>query len=293
MLLMLVVLLLNYILARFSADARFVFIIAIAVIAVLMFLSGGMAGFDALFVALTASVYIGWKFRWSYERLFLVNFLIVFLLSTSSLWMYHLRFELSVDSILQSVQKAVDMKQIDPELFGLSGGATGMRELEIGIRKIWSLVQILYPFLIFLFSTIVALFITPIFHFFWRKYQGAVHQKGDFQLFFLPDKLILLYLVSFLFIALDLNSTNDWSKFLGWNLLLISLLIYFFQGMAVWYFFSIQWKFNKYFSIFIVLAILLLGVVPLITLLAILGTVDYWIDFRKIQNNDHSIMDES
>ncbi|MBI1824686.1 MAG: DUF2232 domain-containing protein [Nitrospirae bacterium] len=92
------------------------------------------------------------------------------------------------------------------------------------------------------------------------------------------DHLIWGFIFSGVLLLLPLGET----KILGGNLLIVFMLLYFFQGLAlVAYFFNRRgvkpiWQF---FSYFLLLIWPLLGII-----VALFGLFDIWIDFRKLRN---------
>ena len=71
----------------------------------------------------------------------------------------------------------------------------------------------------------------------------------------------------------------------GLSLLIVSGLLYFFQGLAVFVHFVDRWKIPVYLKVAIY-GILILQSYGLL-LLSILGIADVWIDFRKRQNKNN------
>lgn len=93
--------------------------------------------------------------------------------------------------------------------------------------------------------------------------------------FRLPDFFIWVVLFSFLFSFQSFG--NEGLKIVGTNALVISLVLYFFQGLAVMEF-GLAFLRSGFFSRFLAYFVFLIQV-PM--LLSFIGLADYWIDFRK------------
>ena len=96
----------------------------------------------------------------------------------------------------------------------------------------------------------------------------------------LPDKLIWLLIAA---AALSLLG-NGVVKNAGYSLVIISVILYFFQGMAVFVHFLDRWKVPRYLRIilYVLLAVQSYGLL----LLAMAGIADIWLNFRKMARNE-------
>jgi len=286
---MVISLLVNYILAKFQADVRMVLVLAVGAMLYILIISKGSAGFDSLFIVLSALVYLAGRQRWSYERLFASIFLLTLVLLTFSFASYHFQYGLSLEMVLRNIDAALQNKTLDLSWLGIKDEA-GFKEFRRNLEIIFSSAKLLYPALFAIFSAVLALWTTPVFLWFWKRHQGAVPQKGDFHLFYLPDKVIILFLAALAMVLLDIEYDLFWARFIGWNLLLVSLVVYAIQGIALAYYFLIQWKFTKYLALILLAAIFILGFFSLMLLMSVWGVVDFWADFRKIQKNGSSAL---
>jgi uncharacterized protein YybS (DUF2232 family) len=112
----------------------------------------------------------------------------------------------------------------------------------------------------------------------WRKYS----------LWQLPDQLVWFAIGSGTLLLLDMGGISE----IALGGVLMSSLLYFFQGLAVFIHLLEKWKVPLYFRIAIY-AILVLQSYGLL-LLTILGLADVWIDFRHRPNDDNrTTTDES
>ncbi len=93
----------------------------------------------------------------------------------------------------------------------------------------------------------------------------------------LPDQLAWLPIGAGVLLVLGPGATKD----LGVNLLLLSSVVYLFQGLAVMAHFMGRWQLARPFKILVWLLVLMqsLGM----TLLAVLGVADTWADFRRLR----------
>lgn len=105
----------------------------------------------------------------------------------------------------------------------------------------------------------------------------ANHKAKSFDLveFKLPDFLIWIAMSAFLFSFLDLN--NKVITALSMNLLNILIVLYFFQGLAVVESFFTALRFG----IFIRILTYVVFLFQLFFLVAAIGVVDYWVEFRS------------
>ncbi|MBW2328802.1 MAG: DUF2232 domain-containing protein [Deltaproteobacteria bacterium] len=96
----------------------------------------------------------------------------------------------------------------------------------------------------------------------------------------LPDKLIWLLIAA---AALSLLGSGV-VKNAGYSLVIISVILYFFQGMAVFVHFLDRWKVPRYLRIilYVLLAVQSYGLL----LLAMAGIADIWLNFRKMARNE-------
>lgn len=96
-----------------------------------------------------------------------------------------------------------------------------------------------------------------------------------------PEKLVWLPIVAGIALAIGEGLVRS----TGLSLLIISSLIYFFQGLAVFVHFIDKWKVPIYLKIAIY-GILILQSYGLL-LLSVIGIADVWIDFRRRRKNDN------
>jgi len=96
----------------------------------------------------------------------------------------------------------------------------------------------------------------------------------------LPDKLIWLVIAA---AVLSLVGSGT-IKNAGYCLVIVSVILYFFQGMAVFIHLLDRWKVPGYLRIvlYVILAVQSYGLL----LLAMIGIGDIWIDFRKLANDE-------
>lgn len=101
-----------------------------------------------------------------------------------------------------------------------------------------------------------------------------------YSLWQLPDKLIWLLIAA---AALSLLGSGV-VKNAGYSLVIISVILYFFQGMAVFVHFLDRWKVPRYLRIilYVLLAVQSYGLL----LLAMAGIADIWFNFRKMARNE-------
>lgn len=103
----------------------------------------------------------------------------------------------------------------------------------------------------------------------------------NFKYWRLPEKLIWLPIVA----AIALIVGEGMVGSAGLCLIIISALVYFFQGLAVFVHFIDKWKVPLYLKIAIY-GILILQSYGLL-LLSVIGIADVWIDFRRHRKNDN------
>ena len=106
----------------------------------------------------------------------------------------------------------------------------------------------------------------------WKKY-------SDWRL---PEKLIWLPIIAGIFWITGTDKLYG----IGLSLILVSILLYFFQGLAVFIFFIDRWNVPLYMKIIIYgIGILIFGSYGLL-LLSVTGIADVWIDFRSRVDNE-------
>jgi hypothetical protein len=93
--------------------------------------------------------------------------------------------------------------------------------------------------------------------------------------FRLPDAVIWVFLLAFLFSLVNFNM--PWLSVVGYNLVNIGVILFFFQGLAVLEVFFLVMKTSFFFRV--LTYIILVGY--LFVLLSALGLIDYWVDFRS------------
>lgn len=98
----------------------------------------------------------------------------------------------------------------------------------------------------------------------------------------LPEQLVWMPIVSSVLILTGFGVVRD----VGINLILVSGLVYFFQGVAVFIHLLDRWKVPRYIRV-LLYCILVIQSYGLL-LLAVLGIADVWINFRRRGQNDHS-----
>lgn len=98
----------------------------------------------------------------------------------------------------------------------------------------------------------------------------------------LPDKLVWLVIVAAI-LSLVGNGTT---KSAGYCLVIVSVMLYFFQGMAVFIHFLDRWNVPMYLRIilYVILAVQSYGLL----LLAMMGIADIWLDFRKLARDEET-----
>ncbi|MBU0942984.1 MAG: YybS family protein [Proteobacteria bacterium] len=97
----------------------------------------------------------------------------------------------------------------------------------------------------------------------------------------LPDKLIWLLILSAILVALPMEP----SRTVGLNLLLVTGLLYCFQGMAIVLFYFYKWSIPHFLRaiIYVILFFQSFGAI----FLAILGVVDIWFDLRRLHSTEN------
>jgi len=92
----------------------------------------------------------------------------------------------------------------------------------------------------------------------------------------LPEKLVWLVIVAAMLLLLGNRAVED----AGYSLVILSVVLYSLQGIAVFIHFLERWKVPGYLRVilYVILAVQSYGLL----LLALLGVADIWIDFRKL-----------
>ncbi len=115
----------------------------------------------------------------------------------------------------------------------------------------------------------------------WNKYLGACDyfKSEELEMWSVNDYLIWLMISSAIMLLIPLEGLNT----IGLNLLIVSLLIFFYQGIAIVLFFMR----NKTFPFFLRVIIYVLIIIQpfLLLIVTFLGIFDIWIDFRKIKGD--------
>lgn len=96
----------------------------------------------------------------------------------------------------------------------------------------------------------------------------------------LPDKLVWVLIASGIATFTGEGAISS----IGFSLVLVSILLYFFQGLAVFINFTYRWKIPPYLKI-LIYGILIIQSYGLL-LLSVIGIADVWIDFRQRQNKN-------
>ncbi len=96
----------------------------------------------------------------------------------------------------------------------------------------------------------------------------------------LPEKLIWLLITAAVLSLIGAGVLRN----IGYCLLIIAVIIYFFQGMAIFIHFLNRWNVPNFFRIilYVVLALQSYGIL----ILAMAGVADIWIDFRKLSQDE-------
>ena len=102
----------------------------------------------------------------------------------------------------------------------------------------------------------------------------------EYRFWQLPDKLVWLVIVA---ASLSLVGSGV-VKNTGYCLIIVSVLLYFFQGMAVFIHFLERWNVPAFVRI-VIYVILIIQSFGLL-LLAMIGLADIWIDFRKMSHQE-------
>jgi uncharacterized protein YybS (DUF2232 family) len=92
----------------------------------------------------------------------------------------------------------------------------------------------------------------------------------------LPDKLVWLLIVAVALSLIDVDKLRE----VGFCLVIVSVLLYFFQGAAIFIHLLDRWNIPRFLRIilYIILALQSYGIL----LLAVAGIADIWADFRKL-----------
>jgi len=96
----------------------------------------------------------------------------------------------------------------------------------------------------------------------------------------LPDKLVWLVIAAAVLSLLG----SGLIKNAGYSLVIVSVMLYFFQGMAIFIHLLDRWKVPPYLRIilYVILTVQSYGLL----LLAIIGIADIWLDFRKLAGEE-------
>ena len=96
----------------------------------------------------------------------------------------------------------------------------------------------------------------------------------------LPEKLVWLVIAAAALLLVGSGAVQD----AGYCLVIVSVMLYCFQGLAVFVHFLDRWKVPRYLRIvlYVILAVQSYGLL----LLAMLGIADIWIDFRKLGRDE-------
>jgi uncharacterized protein YybS (DUF2232 family) len=280
------VVLFNYLCIRFSLEQKVVLMITLVPAGIMLAGSFGFLGVIAALLSLGFSSFLGWKFRWSYQKLFLVNFGLIFILTSITVLNMGLVYytqNIGIEDLIKNFEKTIQNQNFDIKKLGISS-ATDLANFKDMLRKSFELMALLGPFLTALFSLVMSLILSIFLQYFWRKYQGII-RKNNFANVFLPEKFILIMIAGFACVLLGQLFPNHLVKFIGWNLVFIMVFVYFFQGLSLFYYYGKKWKLDNWLIpaiLFLILFFSLNIIFPMIIMLAILGTLDFWKDFRKL-----------
>jgi len=102
----------------------------------------------------------------------------------------------------------------------------------------------------------------------------------EYRYWILPDKLIWVLIISAIFVVLPIEP----GRTIGINVLMISGLLYCFQGIAIMLFYFSKWRVPLFLRtlIYVILFFQTFGVI----LLATLGVADVWTDIRRLNKTE-------
>ncbi|MBL4902334.1 MAG: DUF2232 domain-containing protein [Desulfocapsa sp.] len=102
----------------------------------------------------------------------------------------------------------------------------------------------------------------------------------EYRYWILPDKLVWVLIISAIFVVLPIEP----GRTIGINVLMISGLLYCFQGVAIMLFYFSKWRVPLFLRtlIYVLLFFQTFGVI----LLATLGVADVWTDIRRLNKTD-------
>lgn len=291
---LLFVLPLNYLFTRFSFDKRTVIIVTAVPIGIIIVGSFGFLSIPGMILGLILSVYLGWVFRWSFQRLLVINFLLIFALGALGVISVHLVYSfqnLGFDDILKDFDKFIETGVVSLDQLGIKSDEE-LRIFKRDIKKSMVMSKLMAPFLLVIFSLVTSLFVTWSVQFFWLRYQGAVIKKRDFTNIYLPEKMILILISGLALVLLDHFQPSYGIKFSGWNLVLIMSVAYGLQGFSLVYFYFKRWQKENLIPIIMIGAFLIFGVywlLPLMLIFTVMGTLDFWGDFRKLEKQGPNV----
>ncbi len=285
---LLIVIFVNYILARSGMSVKNAGYILVGPAAMVMILTAGSWGIMILPLVLAWTFFRGWKYRLPYQKLFIVNTAVIFMFTGLTLLMPFIVLDLDWAKMMTLIEKGLAKHSAELNKWGIKT-ATDMTLLKKQIQISLSVVQVIYPFLLFFYSTIVAVFLMPIIQFFWKRYQGAVVQKSTLIHFKLPDRWIFV-LLGFLALAVwNMNWYNVAGSFIAWNGLLITAFFYAMQGSAVFVFIVQKKQKEKWLLPIALIFFFLLGsyaIVLTFLLFSVLGISDFWLNHRKLMEKN-------
>jgi len=115
----------------------------------------------------------------------------------------------------------------------------------------------------------------------WNKYLGACDyfKNEELEKWSVSDYFIWLIISSAIMLLVPLEGLNT----IGLNLLIVSLLIFFYQGIAIVLFFMRKKTFPFFLRVIIYILIIIQPF--LLLLVTFFGIFDIWIDFRKIKGD--------
>lgn len=279
------VLLSNYLLGRNGASVRTAGWIFLLPAGVLMGISVGTWALIALFFVLAWSYYWVWHRRFSIQKIFWVNALVISGLVGISVVLYFVFFDWNVTKIVAFFDEAMASSGIDWQSLGVATKTDKLMVKE-QIKKNLLIAKMIYPGLVFFYGVMVSLLMLPIMSTFWRRFHGSVPAKSNYLRFRLPDYAIFILLGGIALVVWYVNQSEYWLGFLGWNILMIILLFYALQGGAVSIHYIHKWQMQRFFFFVTLFLLLFLGsylVVALYLLWGIIGVADFWLDARGLQ----------
>lgn len=103
----------------------------------------------------------------------------------------------------------------------------------------------------------------------------------EYRLWILPEKLVWILIIASILVVLPLEP----GRTIGINVLMVSTLLYCFQGIAIMLFYFSKWSVPLFLRtlIYVLLFFQTFGVV----LLGILGVADVWTDIRRLNSSEH------